>query len=417
MVDFELTRQPDDRWLSDGHSQQRTGKGRLDHSPASVAGRHQLREAIDSDLEELDAARAFGSTSEMIFWIGCLAVITYACASLYFAFAVMQDRAAGEMATIAQRGIPSAVHAAASGGAPVADASPAGREPLEELKEGPASSVSPPEPTATLMPGAADPAATVRAGSGQMFQDRTATGQICPYCPEMVVVPAGTFRLGAGNGEAWSGDWQKERERPQIKITIANPIAVGRYAVSFDEWETCVGDGGCAVRPSDNGWGRANRPVINITWAEANSYAAWLSRRTGQSYRLLSEAEREYVARAGTTSPYWFGTLPFPKSANYLWEQTLPVNSMVPNPWGLFHVHGNVSEWTADCWNDSHAGHPGDSAPRQTGNCNRRVVKGGSWFNEPSLLRSAWRGSLGGDSRYRTVGFRVARAIGDGASN
>lgn len=249
---------------------------------------------------------------------------------------------------------------------------------------------------------------------GVVFRDLTIAGERCQACPEMIVVPAGSFILGAGAGEPWQEEWQLESELPTVKVIVSEPFAVGRFAVSFDEWEACVAEEGCTVMPDDNGWGRANRPVVNISWHEASQYVNWISMKTGKSYRLLSEAEREYVTRAGTTSAFWFGDAPSPKLANYLWDRTMPVDSLKANAWGLFHVHGNVSGWTADCWNANHRGHSGHSPARMSGDCRRRVVKGGAWFNSPNLLRSASRIGLNGASRYKTVGLRVARAIVEG---
>lgn len=257
----------------------------------------------------------------------------------------------------------------------------------------------------------ADPALSIEAGSGAHFRDASAKGKICELCPEMVIVPAGTYFMGGGSVEPGRENWQREVESPRIRVTVERPFAVGRGAVSFKQWDACVAEGGCGRTPPDNGWGRGELPVVNVTWNDAVGYAAWLSRKTGKSYRLLSEAEREYVARAGSATPFWFGIAASPKLANYLWDRTMPINDLKPNPWGIFHVHGNVNEWTADCWNTSHQGHTGGVAPRSTGNCDRRVVKGGSWFNVENLIRAASRSGLSADASYQTVGFRVARPI------
>jgi formylglycine-generating enzyme required for sulfatase activity len=227
--------------------------------------------------------------------------------------------------------------------------------------------------------------------------------------------------FGAPPGDSWQEDWQKEAEGPLTPVTIAHPFAVSRYAISFDEWDACVEDGGCAgFKPDDNGWGRSNRPVINVSWENASAYVAWLSKKTGKSYRLLSEAEREYVTRAGTTTAFWFGASLSPKQAHYLQganenvnsifrERPAPVNAFEANPWGLYNVHGNVWDWTADCWNANHAGHPGDGSPRTTGDCSHRVLKGGSWLNLPKFVRAAARNRVSGHFRYKTISFRVAR--------
>ena len=199
-----------------------------------------------------------------------------------------------------------------------------------------------------------------------------------------------------------------------MQVSIARPFAIGKFAVVFDEWDACVTDGGCnGHRPDDQGWGRGKRPVINVHWDDANAYAVWLSRKSGKTYRLLSEAEREYVARAGTTTPFWWGSSITPKQANYdeYRKKTMPVDSFEPNPWGLYNVHGNVWEWTADCWNSNNAGNPGDGSARTTGICDRRVVRGGSWNSGPRFLRAADRDAHTAYVRNISLGFRLARTL------
>src|SRR5262249_52298601 len=158
-------------------------------------------------------------------------------------------------------------------------------------------------------------------------------------CPEMVVVPPGSFTMGSTESER-----APETEGPQHRVTFSQPFAVGRFSVTFDEWDACVADGGCdGYLPPDNGWGRGIPPVINVSWDDAKRYVAWLGAKTGQRYRLLSEAEREYVARAGTTTEFWWGAVITPKQANYGVAQgqgenrrkTLPVDYFQANPWGL----------------------------------------------------------------------------------
>jgi hypothetical protein len=135
----------------------------------------------------------------------------------------------------------------------------------------------------------------------------------CDKCPEMVVIPAGSFTMGSPNNEPERFD-----DEAQVRVTIAKPFAVGRFAVTFDEWHQCVADDECGgYRPSDQGWGRGRRPVINVSWDDAQKYIEWLNRKTGKTYRLLSEAEREYATRAGTTTPFWWGPSITPKQANY----------------------------------------------------------------------------------------------------
>jgi formylglycine-generating enzyme required for sulfatase activity/uncharacterized caspase-like protein len=245
----------------------------------------------------------------------------------------------------------------------------------------------------------------------------------CPTCPEMVVVPAGTFSMGS---PAIEPDRYSYYEA-QVRVTIAAPFSAGKYAVTFDEWDACVADGGCnGYKPADRGWGRGKRPVINVDWDDAKAYAAWLSRKTGKTYRLLSEAEREYVTRAGTTTPFWWGSSITPKQANYdgsvdpyngggskgeYRQRTVHVDSFEPNPWGLYNVHGNVWEWTEDCWNDSNTGNPGDGRARTTGACFERMVRGGSWVDGPRRLRSANRLWYRIDGRGDNQGFRLARTL------
>jgi formylglycine-generating enzyme required for sulfatase activity len=246
----------------------------------------------------------------------------------------------------------------------------------------------------------------------------------CEDCPEMVVVAAGSFVMGSPNSEKD----RYEREGPQHQVAFGQPFAVGKFAVTFEEWDACVADGGCGGhRPNDQGWGHGRQPVINVSWDDAKAYVAWLSRRTGKNYRLLSEAEREYVTRAGTTTPFWWGSAISTGQANYDGDftyggpkgeyrgRTVPVDSFQPNPWGLHQVHGNVWEWTEDCVNVDYNSAPSNGSAWTTGNCSGRVLRGGSWVNGPSFLRAAMREA----SRNRNatgylsdhIGFRVGRTI------
>ena len=243
----------------------------------------------------------------------------------------------------------------------------------------------------------------------------------CDNCPEIVVIPAGHFMMGSP-----TNDPQRTKSETQVQVSIAAPFAVGKYAVTFDEWDACVADGGCiGYLPDDHGWGRGKHPVINVNWDNAKAYASWLSGKTGKIYRLLSEAEREYVTRAGTTMPFWWGGSIRTTQANYngavydyggglkrgYRRQTLPVDSFEPNAWGLYQVHGNVWEWTEDCWNDSNEGNPADGSARTTGECSRRVVRGGSWNSYPQFLRSAGRGGIIALTQGFDLGFRLARRL------
>ncbi len=254
----------------------------------------------------------------------------------------------------------------------------------------------------------ADPAPDRRYEPGETFKD-------CPECPEMVVVPAGSFIMGSAESE----EGRTRFEGPQHRVAFLRPFAVGKFPVTFDEWDACVADGGCDhYKPSDSNWGRGKRPVINVSWNDAQAYISWLKRKTGRNYHLLSEAQREYVTRAGTSSPYWWGSVISPSQANYdagsrgeFNYQTAPVDSFQPNPWGLYQVHGNVWEWTEDCWNESYEGAPTDGSAWTSGDCNSRIVRGGSWEAQPRYLRSALRNLYIAVNRNPRYGFRVARPL------
>ena len=246
----------------------------------------------------------------------------------------------------------------------------------------------------------------------------------CEVCPEMIVVPAGGFMMGAPETE----DGSEDNERPEHKVTIAKTFSVGRFAVTFEEWDACVADGGCRrYRPGDRGWGRGRQPVINLGWGDAKVYTKWLSEKTGRDYRLLSEAEREYVTRAGTNTPFWWGVSISSQHANYdggfayptatgqvgeFRRKALPVDAFAPNPWGLYQVHGNIYEWVEDCWNNNYHGAPADGSAWITGNCDRRVVRGGAYNFAPWHLRSAARGEVATAAEGAVVkGVRVARSL------
>ena len=244
---------------------------------------------------------------------------------------------------------------------------------------------------------------------GTVFRD-------CPDCPEMVVVPAGSFMMGSD---------EYSSEKPRHRVTIPKPFAVGKYEVTFAEWDACVRDGRCyGHRPGDEGWGRGRRPVINVSWRDAQAYVGWLSEKTGKRYRLLSESEWEYAARAGTTNPFHFGGTISTSQANYdgnytygggakgvYRKETVPVGSFPANAFGLHDVHGNVREWVEDCWNGDYAGAPVDGRTWTDGDCGKRVLRGGSWFFRPRSLRSANRGWSTSGFRYFDNGFRVARTL------
>ena len=234
---------------------------------------------------------------------------------------------------------------------------------------------------------------------GRRFRD-------CDECPQMVVIPAGSFKMGSSDGD--------DDERPEHRVEIGEPFAVGVYEVTFEEWDACVAAGGCAgYRPDDEGWGRGKRPVINVSWEDAQEYVEWLREKTGEEYRLLSEAEWEYAARAGSRTRYSFGDEITPGQANYGGNigKTLPVGIYGANGYGLYDMHGNVWEWVQDCWNGSYAGTPSNEKAWKTGDCSRRVLRGGSWNYSPGGLRAANRSWGDSGGRSGSSGFRVARTL------
>ena len=242
----------------------------------------------------------------------------------------------------------------------------------------------------------------------------------CKDCPEMIVVPAGHFEMGSPEGEGNSS------ERPHHDVTIARPFAVGKFELTFDEWDACAAHGDCAQDLHDSAFGRGRRPTINLSWDEVQTYVKWLSRVTGKDYRVLSEAEYEYAARAGSQTRYPWGNdfnLDGKEMANCngcgsRWDRkkTTPVGSFAPNQFGLYDMVGNVWEWTADCWNENYEGAPSNGSAWIEGDCSGRVIRGGSWRDGPGTLRSANRGtSHTDDDRGSNLGFRLARTLSAGA--
>jgi len=236
------------------------------------------------------------------------------------------------------------------------------------------------------------------------------------YCPDMVVIPAGSFVMG---GPTQVVD---QFEQPLHPITFAQPFAISKYEVTFDEWDICVEYGDCPADVSDSNFGREQRPVINVTWDDAQHYAAWLSKMTGRVYRLTTEAEYEYATRAGTQTVYpWGDDIRLDNSAmancnscGSKWDNstTSPVGSFPPNKFGLYDMVGNVWEWTEDCWHVNYNDAPTDGSAWTTGaDCSDHVIRGGSRIDHPILLRSANRGALHPGVRLNYLGFRVARTL------
>ena len=254
---------------------------------------------------------------------------------------------------------------------------------------------------------------------GKTFRD-------CADCPEMMVLPAGTYWQGAGEDSA---PLALSKEKPRRQVTIVEPFAAGVYEVTMAQWDACVADQGCSTQPPDNGWGRGQRPVIMVSWNDAQEYVQWLSDKTGQSYRLPSESEWEYFARAGEESD-WLGGSPericnFANIAGsetgFKWQHTqcsdklalgtAPVGSYAPNAFGLYDTIGNVAEWTADCMNLSYLDAPVDGSAWGRGICSSHMTRGGSWVTGSRDIRLPARFDLKNGDRNDFTGFRVVRKV------
>ena len=291
----------------------------------------------------------------------------------------------------------------------------------------------------------------------------------CEACPEVVVIPAGEFLMGSPDTELG----RLKFEGPVYKVVIAAAFAVGRYAITRDQFKAFVDATGyrfgesCHAQAAGGWVDRAkhsflappgftqdgNHPVVCVSWKDADAYVKWLSARTNKPYRLLTEAEREYIARAGTMTPYWWGPTISSQQANFdtqprpnvsphdttapAWAQriepppgseppsggplivepgvaiggTVSVLWGQPNPWGLFQVHGNVAEWVQDCWNPNYARASTDGSAALSGDCSLRVMRGGAWSSWPEDIRAAYREMAAQGERYYSVGFRAARDL------
>ncbi len=251
---------------------------------------------------------------------------------------------------------------------------------------------------------------------GEVFQD-------CSVCPQMIVVPAGRFMMGSPESEKYRHD----EEGPVREVTIPRAFAVGVYEVTNGEFRECVNEGSCGSSFSFVGTRR--HALYSRSWDTAQLYVQWLSARTGAEYRLLSEAEWEYAARAGTTTRYSFGDDIAPGDANYDgrlyhyldndyiegwrndYKRYPTVGSYAPNGFGLYDMHGGVAEWVQDCWNDNYAGAPNDGSAWEAGDCRRRVIRGGSALDSPMELRSAARSWFQPGRRNDLIALRVARTL------
>ena len=260
--------------------------------------------------------------------------------------------------------------------------------------------VVPPAPEVSVATAPATELSPPNPKPGETFRD-------CVDCPELVVLPAGSFDMGSAS----------EYENPIHRVTFAKPFAIGRHEVTFGEWDKCVDEGGCKYRPDDRGWGRGERPAVNLSWLDAKAFVSWLSQKTGKAYRLPSEAEWEYAARAGTNTSYWWGRDVGSRQANCREcntgepQRTTPVGSFKPNGFGLFDTAGNVAEWMEDCWNDNYRGAPRDGTAWMSGQCRLHVLRGGAFDSQAKFLRSTSRFRYDVDVRYVANGFRVVREL------
>ena len=239
---------------------------------------------------------------------------------------------------------------------------------------------------------------------GHVFRDSAKT-------PELIIVPGGEFTMGSSEEKAHPS------ELPEHRVVIPRALAVGLYPVTFEEWDAAYEEGGVLHQPSDKRWGRGRRPVINVSWLDAQSYVDWLSEGTGHTYRLLTEAEWEYCCRAGTTTAYASGSYLGRKAAHCSFDhwgcagKTVEVGQFDENRFGLFDMHGNVAEWVQDTWTDTYGDAPSDGSAFVGDRQSPKVVRGGGWPDVPRSLRSSSRNRLKAPTRNDHTGFRVARVL------
>lgn len=281
----------------------------------------------------------------------------------------------------------------------------AARQPAPVAAPAAPHAARPPAPPAIAS--AREPARPSAATASPAAPPATRTVRDCEGCPELTLIPAGSFEMGANE--------LYEFEKPVHSVTIRSSFYIGLREVTFEEWDACVDQGGCTHRPNDRNLGRGKRPVTDIHWNDANAYLAWLSTRTGRRYRLPTEAEWEYAARGGTTTTYPWGATMAKERANCVGcndptrRQAVAVGQFPANGFGLYDMAGNAAEWVADCWSDSYRTTPRDGSAFTAPGCRERVLRGGSFNNDPRYLRSAARFKYEADVRFYTNGFRVVR--------
>jgi formylglycine-generating enzyme required for sulfatase activity len=246
----------------------------------------------------------------------------------------------------------------------------------------------------------------------------------CPdECPEMVLVPPGEFTMGSPITE----DGRDHQEGPRHKVTISNGLLVGKYDITVRQFARFVTDthydaGACSDHPNlswrNPGFEQSDTsPVVCVNFRDAQAYTAWLTKKTGHAYRLLSESEYEYVNRAGTSTAFWWGSTVGVNNANCAgcgsaWDnkRTSPVGSFHANPFGLYDTTGNVYAWVSDCWNDTYVNPPTDGSPATSGDCSMRGLRGAGWGSPLPHVRVAFRLADPSGNRYNNMGFRVARS-------
>ena len=231
--------------------------------------------------------------------------------------------------------------------------------------------------------------------------------------PTMVLLPAGAFRMGCLSDEAEC----RENEGPMREVAIARPFALSKYELTFEEYDRFVDATGHPPATIPEGWPRGNQPAANVSWEDAAAYAQWLSAETGRNYRLPSEAEWEYAARAGSDTAYsWGNGIGSGQAAcngcgsDWDNQRPAPAGSFDPNPWGLHDMHGNLWEWVQDCQSDDYRGAPADGAARADSDCQQRMLRGGAWSSSPEVIRAATREWSDRALRTSVVGFRLALA-------
>jgi len=325
----------------------------------------------------------------------------------WYAFLTQQPTGSPEAALSPPVSVPAQAGAAQSqqNAALEASANPAGLPPPPPPLSGelpiaiPEASLAPAAPSSNAQIAAVPPPQPLSkpADFGTSFRD-------CQHCPELVRLAGGSFRMGSNEDPS---------ETPVHSVRV-RPFALGRYPVTVGEWNQCVAANGCPS-PLD---GDSMAPARNLSWADAQQYVVWLSKSTGQDYRLPTEAEWEYAARAGSSGRYWWGDKVLPKMANckgcgdpYDSHQPALVGTFPANPLGLHDLAGGVAQWVADCWHPNYQGAPTDGSAWTEASCRERVLRGGSWRNDASYARSASRAYYDSGVRYPAHGFRVARSL------